>query len=365
MSGGWLPRQAKIRREKQRNAQTLPLAGKGGIFAPVVHTPPAPSSGISPPSLSPEIRGILLALAATLIWSTNFIIGRGIAETVPPVSLSFLRWLTAFIGLLPFTLVPVLRRRRHFFRHWRYYAVTGLVGVSLVNTFIYIAAHSVAALNMSLIAASSPLFVLILSRLFYQEPLFPRRLGGICAVLAGVCLLITRGDVSALTRLEFHSGDLVMLAGSFCFALYTLLARRQPAGSGQFAALTVIFGLGVLFLLPLVLWEDGGPIPLTPSVLGTLLYLGLGASILAFWFWGKAIALIGPARTATIYYSLPLFCGVEAILFLGETVAWVHFVSGALILGGLLVATRQPAGSTSFPAKSRSAARETSARPGP
>ncbi|MDR2801279.1 MAG: DMT family transporter [Desulfovibrio sp.] len=297
-----------------------------------------PSPGPFPPNR--EIRGILMALAATLIWSINFIIGRGIAETIPPIHLSFLRWFTAFIALLPFTLVPVLRQRRHFLRHWRYYLATGFVGVSLVNTFIYIAAHSVAALNMSLIAASSPLFVLILSRLFYRELLFPRRVGGICAVLAGVCLLITRGDLSALVRLEFHSGDLIMLAGSFCFALYTLLARRQPPGVGQFTALTVIFGLGILFLIPLMLREESPPIPLTAPIFGVLLYLGLGTSVLAFWLWGKAIACIGPARTATIYYSLPLFCGLEAVLFLGEAVAWTHFASGILILGGLLVATR-------------------------
>jgi drug/metabolite transporter (DMT)-like permease len=311
-----------------------------------VQTPSAPpSSGISPFSLHPEIRGILLAFAATLIWSTNFIISRGIAETVPPVTLAFLRWSTAFIALLPFTLLPILRRRRHFLRHRIYYVTTALVGISMVNTFIYIAAHSVAALNMSLIAASSPLFVLILSRFFYHEPLFPRRLAGIGAVLTGVCLLITRGDPGILIRLEFHSGDLFMLAGSFSFALYTLLARRQPAGVGQFTALTVIFGLGVLFLIPLEIWEirRAPPIPLTLPILGTFLYLGIVTSVLAFWFWGKAIARIGPARTAIIYYSLPLFCGLEAVLFLGEAVVWVHFASGVLILGGLLVATRQPA----------------------
>ncbi|MDR1359635.1 MAG: DMT family transporter [Deltaproteobacteria bacterium] len=304
---------------------------------------PSVAPGAARFSSSPELRGFLLALAATFIWSLNFIIGRGIAETVPPISLSFLRWFIAFLSLLPFTLPAMLRQRRHFLEHWGYYALTGLVGVSMVNTFIYIAAHSVAALNMSLIAAASPLFVLILARIFYQEDLSPRRLAGIAAVLAGVCLLITRGDPGVLTRLEFHRGDLFMLCGALSFALYTLLARRQPAEVGQFTALTVIFGLGVLFLVPLTVWEVSRTPPIIFSwpVLGVLLYLGLGTSILAFWLWGKAIALIGPARTATVYYSLPLFCGIEAILFLGEAVIWIHFASGVLILGGLLVATRK------------------------
>ncbi|MDR2161383.1 MAG: DMT family transporter [Desulfovibrio sp.] len=301
------------------------------------------------PFSGPEAKGILLALAATLIWSVNFIICRGIADTVPPVCLSFLRWFTGFVCLLPFTLVSVVRQRRHFIQYWRYYVIIGLVCVSLVNTLIYIAAHTVAALNLSLIAASSPLFVLILSRVFYHEPIVPRRMAGIAVVLAGICLLITRGDLGILLQLDFQQGDLVMLAGAFFFALYTLIARRQPAGVGQFTALTVIFGIGVLFLLPPLVCEarQVPAIHFTLPVVGMLLYLGIGASILGFWFWGKAIALIGPARTAAIYYSIPLFCGLEAVLFLGEAIFWFHIVSGVLILGGLLAATMQ--GAAPFP----------------
>lgn len=294
------------------------------------------------PFISPGAQGALLAFLCTAVWSINFIVGRGIIEAVPPFTLAFMRWLTAFVFLLPFTLGSVIRNRRHFMEHRRYYAAVGVVGVSMVNTFIYLAAHTVPALNLSLIAASSPLFVLILSRIFYGEQISRVRFVGICVVLVGILLLITRGNLAVLAHMEFHAGDLLMLAGAFSFAVYTLLLRKAPAGAGQFASLTVIFGIGLAFLVPLAVWEVANtpPVHFTLPVITAFLYCGLGASIFCYWLWARAISFIGPSRAAIIYYSMPLFCGVQAVLFLGEPVLWVHYVSGALILGGLLVATR-------------------------
>lgn len=291
---------------------------------------------------NPNIIGASLALLCVAVWSANFIVGRGVAEAVPPITLSFMRWFVAFCAIAPFTVLSVYRNRRHFLTHWKYYTLVALVGVSMINTFIYIAAHTVPALNLSLIAASSPLFVLILARVFYGDPITPVRLIGICVVLAGILLLITRGDFAVLARLDFHLGDLYMLAGAFCFAVYTLLMRKPPAGAKRFDALAVMFGVGLIFLVPLYVWEAAKtpPVHYTPSIIAVFLYCGLGASVFCYWLWAKGISYIGPARAAIIYYSMPLFCGVEAIIFLGESVLWVHYISGAMILGGLLVATK-------------------------
>ena len=291
---------------------------------------------------NPNIAGISLALLCVAVWSANFIVGRGVSEAVPPFTLSFMRWFVAFCAIAPFTVFSVYRNRRHFLENWRYYSVVAVVGVSMINTFIYIAAHTVQALNLSLIAASSPLFVLILARLLYGDPITPVRLTGICVVLAGILLLITRGDLGVLAKLDFHVGDLYMLAGAFSFAVYTLLMRKPPSGAKPFDALAVMFGVGLIFLVPLYAWEAANtqPVQYTPSILAVFLYCGLGASIFCYWLWAKAISFIGPARAAIVYYSMPLFCGVEAIIFLGEKVLWVHYVSGAMILGGLLVATK-------------------------
>lgn len=293
--------------------------------------------------LSNQGRGVLLALVATIVWSFNYIAGRGLADNIPPCTLDAGRWLIAFLAILPWAWGDLIRHRRHFLNHIRYYLVISLLGVSYFNTAIYFAAHTVPALNLSLIACSSPLFTILLARVWLGETITPARMLGIAVALVGILLLLTRGDLRVLARLSFQRGDLIMLSASLSFSLYTLLVRQRPAGCPQAAYLAATFGLGLVFILPASAWElaTGGIVAITPALVGGLLYLGLGASLLSYWCWAKAVEAIGPSKSSVIYYSLPFFCGLEAVLFLGESVLWVHYAGGALILGGLLLATRE------------------------
>lgn len=295
------------------------------------------------PSFSPGTRGVIYALLATFVWSFNFIAGRGLANAAPPCTLALLRWSTAFCVILPFALPELTREWRHFVRNKWYYLVTGSIGIAFFNTALYVAAHQVAALNMSLIATSSPLFTILLSRIFFGEPIPPTRVAGIVIVLCGILVLIARGDFQVLATLSFQPMDLLVLLAAFTFSLYALLVRKKPQGGGLLSYFAVIFGIGVALLLPFSAWElgNGGELHFSSALVIGVLYMGLGASLFSFWFWSKAIGLIGPARAAVVYYSLPLFCAVEAVLMLGEPILWVHYAGGALIVSGLLLATKQ------------------------
>jgi drug/metabolite transporter (DMT)-like permease len=159
----------------------------------------------------------------------------------------------------------------------------------------------------------------------------------------GVVMLTTRGDLGLLLELQFNDGDLLMLFATLIFAIYTILVRRKPIALLPTAYLGANFILGWIMLLPWVLWEwtYAPPVMPAPHVLGSILYIGVGASLLAYLFWNYAIASIGPAKAGIVYYSLPLFCGIEAWLILGEAITWVHGLSGFLIVCGIFIANRQ------------------------
>lgn len=286
--------------------------------------------------------GALYALLATAIWSGNFIVARSLGDSFPPACLAFLRWATAFVFLLP--VVPgVLRDSRQILRrHLGYLTLTALIGVTVFNTLIYIAGRYTPALNMALIATASPVFMLIISRLAFGDPVTPRRAAGLSAALFGAALLVTRGDLSLLRDLDFNSGDLWMLGAAVCFALYSILVRRKPPEIGQKEFLVSTFGLGLILLAPWAAadYAASGGVSITPAAAGAVLYIGLGASLVSFFCWNKAIEHIGPARAGIIYYTLPAFSGAEAALLLGEPVSWVHAVSGMFIIGGIYLATR-------------------------
>jgi drug/metabolite transporter (DMT)-like permease len=299
---------------------------------------------MSCPASSRAPRALLgygFALAATIIWSGNFIVARGLAETFPPVSIAFFRWLVATLALLPFGLAPLIRQRTLVRTHLRHLLVSAFLGITLFNTLIYIAGQHTTAMNLSLIAVFSPVWIIVLARIFMHDPLTPRRLLGVVLAVAGVVLLTTSGDLTVLARLTFNPGDLLMVAATVVFAVYSVLLRKKPTDMDPTTYLTVTFVLGLIMLVPWAVWEWICH-PLTmpgPAVVGSLVFIGIGPALLSYVCWTRAVASIGPVKAGMVYYSLPLFSGTLAWMILGESLTWVHGTAGAMIIAGILTAT--------------------------
>lgn len=293
--------------------------------------------------------GYLFALGATAIWSGNFIVARGLSDAIPPVSLAFYRWVTAVLFFSPFALRGMIREWPLIRRHLPYIAVTAFLGVTCFNTFIYIAGHTTTAMNLSLIAISFPVFIILLSRILFGEVLTLKKGAGILLVLAGVVSLITGGSLARLLEIRFAVGDLWMLAAAMIFAVFSILLKRKPGGISVVTFQFTSFFLGLLFLAPFFIWEQGRVTGdflnltfLNRSTLPAILYIGIFASLCAFLLWNRAIEALGPARASMVYYTLPLFSGMLAHLFLGERVGLVHLISLVLILSGIVMANQSP-----------------------
>ncbi|MGB6066839.1 MAG: DMT family transporter [Desulfomonilaceae bacterium] len=295
------------------------------------------------PRQTQSTTGYLFVLSATLIWSGNFIVARGLSDSIPPVTMAFLRGLIAVVVLIPFGIRPLCRDIKTVRKHLGYLALTGFFGLTVCNTLIYIAAHSSNALNMTLIALCSPIFLAVFARLFLHDTFTLRRIVGLITAALGAVLLITNGQLSRLMNLTLSEGDVWMLIQAATFAVYGILVQVKPAELSQSVFLSSMFILGWLFLVPWFLWELSGvkSIYFSPTAIGAIIYLGVGPSVLAFFCWNRGIEIIGPVRAGLVYYCLPLFSGVEAFLLLNEPVRWVHVLSGVLILTGVIVATRE------------------------
>lgn len=292
---------------------------------------------------SSEVAGYAFAVVATAIWSFNFIVARILADSVPPVMLAFLRWTIAAAFLLPFGIRPFFRELPIIRKHLFYVTVTAFLLVTVFNTLIYIAAHTSKALNLALIASSSPIFTILLAYFFLNARLGPLRIIGLISATLGVVLLVTRGDLSVLRDLTFSEGELWMVLAAVVFGIYNVLVRIKPTALGSVAFLSSTLFIGLLFLVPWVIWEQrhAGTLNLTMPTLMAIVYLGIGPSLIAFLCWNKAIMLIGPVRSAIAYYSLPIFSAVEGLILLGEPVTFIDFLSGALILIGVIISTRE------------------------
>ena len=274
-------------------------------------------------STSSLLSGVALAVAATFIWSGNFVVARALRQDAGPVELDFWRWVVGLVVLLPFALRGIRAEWPAIRRHWGYLLITGVIGVSAFNTLIYLAGRYTQATNLSLLAVASPIFLILLTCALERERLTWRRGAGLVVGAVGVVILITGGTLHTLDRLSFHSGDLIMLVATALFAVYSAMARHKPVELGDLTFLVTIITLGLVVLLPVYLAETatGRYDPVHGETVAAILYLGIGASAVAYLAWNRSLGLIGTAKAGFVYYLLPVFTGVEAVILLRSRVS--------------------------------------------
>ncbi len=285
--------------------------------------------------------GIALAVLTTVIWSGNYVIARGISKEIPPVSLAFFRWGLASVCIAPLALKKFNLERQVIFNNKRYIFWTALTGVTIFNTFIYLAGHYTSAINLALIGTTSaPVFAIILAAIFLKEPVGKLRITGLLICITGILFLLSKGSWQILAQFKFGKGDVMILISAFTFAIYNTLVRKKPAGISPMVFLFTIFTLGTLCLLPFYLWEsrNSPAISWNMHIVAIILYLGIGNSIIAFFCWNASIQRLGASGTALFGNLIPIFSTVEAVIFLGEEFSTIHLISGLLVIGGLVIA---------------------------
>jgi drug/metabolite transporter (DMT)-like permease len=286
-------------------------------------------------------KGILLSTIAALIWSGNFIIARRVYKQIDPVSLAFYRWSIATLVILPFAIKKCKQEWNSVKRSWHYLFWVSLFGISLFNTFVYIAGHYTTAINLALIGTtSSPIMSIIMARIFLKERIGWMKLSGLLICVAGIFFLLSKGDLRNFLILQFSSGDAWMLLAAFCFAAYNILVRKKPASISSFNFLFVTFLFGSVLLLPFFAWQftHEHVVDWDGQLIISILYLGVGASVICFFIWNISIGILGAGRTALFGNLIPVFSSLEAVIILHEQFTWVHVVSMIIVFAGLLLA---------------------------
>lgn len=279
----------------------------------------------------------LLLVLTTLFWAGNFVLGRAVHASIPPVSLVFWRWAGALLILLPFAF-PHLRAQWPLLRrYWKALAIYGFLGVSCFNTFIYIALQTTTATNAVLINSTIPVLIVALSWMFGGTTITRRQAFGVAVSLAGVIIIICRAELRLLLSLRVNRGDLWVLLAVVSWALYTFLLRRRPAGLHPLSFLSAIIMLGLLGLAPLYGWElsQGLRMEASPATFASILYVALFPSVLAFIFWNQAVGQVGANKAGLFLHLMPVFGAILSVLFLGESFHLFQMAGIGLIFSGI------------------------------
>jgi drug/metabolite transporter (DMT)-like permease len=306
-------------------------------------TEPAPAPPAHDPVRWLNNQPYLLLSLTALFWAGNIVLARYVAGQVPPMTLSCVRWIGAFFMLLPFAW-PHLKRDWPALRA-RLPLLVGLsaTGFAINNALSYWALQYTQALNALLIQSSGPLFVALWSLALFGVRLTFAQFAGIAISLIGVFTIILRGDIGTLTSIQFNKGDVMFATAILAFGLYSALMPRRPR-THPLSLICFTMLCGALLLVPFSVWEYSNGFVLKPDLLtaATLIYVVIFPSALAYLFFNRGIALIGPNRAAPFFHLIPVFGSAMAIFFLGEQPHLFHLFGYALVLTGVYVASRKP-----------------------
>ena len=296
----------------------------------------------------PEVRSTLLrpgivarlgVLAAVVLWGISFVATKAALREVSPVTLIFTRFalgVGVLLLLLKLRREPLIPPRDT----WPMLAVMGFVGI-FVHQMVQ--AHGLTlttAVRTGWLIGLTPIWSAVLAAVFLGEGFGPRKLVGLSLGLAGALLVITRGELSArVLALPATRGDLLILASTVNWAIYTILGRDTLKRLGSTRAIGAAMFLGWAMLIPFFVsaagWQEYRDLSSTSLI--AIVFLGVGCSGLGYLFWYAALERLETSQVAAFLYLEPLVTLLAAVALLGESVAVSTILGGVLVLVGVLI----------------------------
>lgn len=321
-----------------------------------------------------DARTLLYLTLPPFMWAGNAVVGRLLVGIMPPVLMNATRWALVALLLLPLAW-RVFKRPGEVRGRWAYLALIGSLGVGSYNALQYLALKTSSPLNVTLIGASIPVWMMLVGALCFAQPVGRRQWGGAVLSVLGVLLVMSQGQWRTLQHLHLVPGDLLMLLASLAWAFYSWMLARPPASmSGQarpdwnwaeFLWLQVLFGLGWAVLCSGAEWalipatsDAAAAVPPLASAIDTinawppgvrlavgLLFIAVGPSILAYRSWGLGVQAVGPTVAAFFGNLTPIFAALWSALLLGQSPRWYHPCALLLIAAGIALSSsyRKPA----------------------
>jgi len=294
-----------------------------------------PSRGLAPPWL-------LLTLTP-FFWACNWIIGRGLHDDVPPLAMTFYRWLFAIAILAPFAWRGVRREWPLIRSSWRVLLPLGMVGIGSHNALAYVGLNYTTATNGVILNSFIPVMIIALSWLFLRERLARRQLAGVLISLCGVLVILSHGSWAELAAFELNRGDVFVMLSMLLWSIYTIGLRWRPAGLSLLSFLFTIAVIGDVVVLPLYLVETAlvRPMEWSWTALAALLSVATFPSVLAYIFWNRGVEQVGASVAGLFVHLMPVFGVLLAWLVLGERLLPFHVGGIALILTGIWLTSRR------------------------
>ena len=284
----------------------------------------------------------LLLFIQPIFMASNIIVARGGVEYVPPISLAFWRWLTVFFILIPFFFDEISKKKKQFKSESFKLFILGLTGCGICGAFPFIAGMSTTMANMGIIYTSSPIFIILLSVLFFRDKINLSRILGLIICLLGVLIIICKGDLTYLINFKFTSGDLWMLGAAIGWAVYSIFLINWKSSYSLMARFTLIAFFGAISLFPFYLIEESFFFNTTfnSNFIFWVLFAAISPGIIAFTLYTKVQKYVGASLAGFTLYIFSIYSAIYGIILFNEMLLSFHYYGATLVFIGVYLARK-------------------------
>ena len=271
--------------------------------------------------------------------ASNLIVARGGTEFIPPISLAFWRWFLCFIILLPFAIVYLKNNFKDYKSEIFKLFILGFLGCGICGAFPFLAGKTTTIVNMGIIYSSSPIFIIVISSIFFKEKLSLSQLVGIFVCLIGVILIIIKANLSLLINLKFTTGDLWMLGASIGWALYTIYIFYWKSKLPLFQRFTLISMFGAISLMPFFILESlfVSKTNYDLNFIIWVLFAALSPSIIAFLLFNFVNRKLGASITGSVLYLYTVYGAIYGFFFFNEKLEIYHLIGSIMVFVGIFL----------------------------
>ena len=274
--------------------------------------------------------------------ASNLIVARGGVEYVPTISLAFWRWAVVVLILLPFTYSLLINNFKIIKKEFKKLFFLGAMGCGVCGAFPFLAGETTTVTNMGIIYTSSPIFIILISAIFFNEKVNFLKIIGLISCLIGVFAIIIKGDLNLLLNLNFTIGDLWMLAAAIGWALYSIYLFYWKSELPIFQRFTLVAFFGAISLLPFYIIEEV-VVQRTSFDLQFFLWVVFAAispGIIAFTLYTQAQKSLGASLTGFTLYVFTIYAAIYGFIFFDEKLETFHYIGTVLVFIGVYLAKK-------------------------
>jgi drug/metabolite transporter (DMT)-like permease len=277
-----------------------------------------------------KYKGYILLGITILIFSTLEVVTSTIKGIISPLQLTFIRFFVGGLILLPFAIV---KKDKLYKKDWLFFIGLGVLNIFISMGALQLSIHMGKASTAAILISSNPIFVMFFSALILKEKATIDKLACIVLGMAGILLIIYKGNSGGDTALSLALGFLASLT----FGLYTVLGKLKSEGVSSITMISISSILGSLLYIPVLLYLKLPIFYIPQAAILKMAYLGIFCSGIAYITYMESLKLLTASKGSMVFFLKPVIASTLAIIFLGENLNIKTLIGMLLVLTGILI----------------------------